>query len=279
MVQVDVFWSYSLGAGFALAAHQQIRKASQNTEREFLPWQAPWYVKMLLWQSIFFVPSGICLLWGFPSWETMHVGSKDMPTWIVTLFAITNMTQALLGYWLAQRAIMAGKSYRAFLHYVFGYFMLFFILVHGWDGTGYQRFFSPDKADLAVWTWATAGRWVTSNVALTLYGMGVIMLPILFVWMGQYIRDGIIDEGGKAVSVGSRVVWILLISFVGILASAIVASLMIHALGWWIGVPLFLILFWFLGLREQGYLGWMYRKLMQPTGAGAGAPSIQEPNA
>ena len=56
---------------------------------------------------------------------------------------------------------------------------MFFILVFGWDGTGYKRFFSSTPEQLESWTWATASEWLVSDVALTLYGMGVILIPTL----------------------------------------------------------------------------------------------------
>ena len=33
------------------------------------------------------------------------------------------------------------KVYEANLLWIAGYFGLFFVLIHGWDGTGYERFF------------------------------------------------------------------------------------------------------------------------------------------
>lgn len=68
MVQVDIFWSFAIGAGFAASADKQL-------ENEDKPFESKGFIKNLLWLSIFFVPSGATLLWGFPAWETMQVGT------------------------------------------------------------------------------------------------------------------------------------------------------------------------------------------------------------
>ena len=89
---------------------------------------------------------------------------------------MTNVTQGILGYWLAYRLIKAGNTLGAWLLCGLGYFCMFFILVHGWDGTGYQRFF------YTCTNWGSLGqcvlwepgqkhvlRWAVGPVALTLY--------------------------------------------------------------------------------------------------------------
>ena len=124
---------------------------------------------------------GSRLLWAFPDWETMHAAQThgDLPAWLVASFAITNVTQGLLGFWVVDQLIAHGRTYLAWLQPLVGYFGMFFILAFGWDGKGYQRFFSPDHADFVAWSgdWTA---WLTSDVALTLLGMGVILMPVLF---------------------------------------------------------------------------------------------------
>src|SRR5512139_2840722 len=92
MVQVDVFWSYGLGAGFALAAaHQLKRRTESGMERQPLPDSGepgglltdPYFAGAILFCAAIFGPSGAWLLWGFPNWETMQVGSHSMPAWLV----------------------------------------------------------------------------------------------------------------------------------------------------------------------------------------------------
>jgi hypothetical protein len=186
MVQVDVFWSYGLGATFAVAASKQlIEQRRVRRERPRSRWDDPYLVRTLLFLALVFVPSGVYLVWAFPGWETMHVGDRDMPAWLVTLFAATNVTQGLLGFFVTEWLIARGRTYLAYLQIVAGYLGMFFLLVHGWDGTGYQRFFSPTGADFAAWD----GDWtafLTSDVALTLYVMGAVLIPVLLVTVARW---------------------------------------------------------------------------------------------
>ena len=56
MVQVDVFWSYGLSSGLALAASSELKKESSF-------WRNPYFALSLIWTGLFFAPSGIYLLW------------------------------------------------------------------------------------------------------------------------------------------------------------------------------------------------------------------------
>lgn len=194
MVQVDVFWSYGLGASMALAAGRQLvarreiagrdssgaaRQLPGDPEDRASLWRNPFFLKTLLFAALLFGPSGAYLLWSFPDWETMHAGDRSLAAWLVVAFAVTNVTQAMLGFWVVERLLVRGWRYPAMLQMVAAYLGMFFILVHGWDGEGWQRFFSPDVADYRSWDgdWAA---WFTSDVALTLAVMGAILLPVLF---------------------------------------------------------------------------------------------------
>lgn len=218
MVQVDVFWSYGIGAGFAFTAARQLRARHELRRsgrrdgrlealigepgpgdrgvgelRGDAPPETTWWRDALdllqqrhmllniLFVALLFAPSGIYLVWGFPEWETMQAGDRGMPAWLIVTFAITNVTQAILGFWVTERLIVHGRQYLAFLQAWFGYLGMFFILVNGWDMTGWQRFFSEDRAAFETWSAQPAidnvTGWLTSDVALTLYGMGVILIP------------------------------------------------------------------------------------------------------
>lgn len=239
MVQVDVFWSYAIGAGFAVAAHRQLQ-ASAPRRATFFGGMVddPFLSATLLFLGLLFVPSGTWLVWGFTSWETMHAAT-DLPAWLVAAFAFTNVSQGVLGYLVARWLIARGRPGAAYLQFVLGYFAMFFVLVHGWDGMGYQRFFSASPSELDGWSWSTAGRWLSSDVALTLYGMGVVMLPIMLGWMARTTQRGMDARTGRLPSRGYLIAGILAVAFLGSLGSAIVASVLIHWLGWWIGLTLF----------------------------------------
>jgi len=119
MVQVDIFWSYALGAGFAASASRQLKEKDT-------PFQNDYFTYTLLYLSCIFAPSGIYLLWQFPHWETMQVATchGDLPAWLVALFAITNITQGILGFWVSYICIKAGRYYWAHLQW-FLFFLCF----------------------------------------------------------------------------------------------------------------------------------------------------------
>jgi hypothetical protein len=293
MVQVDVFWSYGLGATFAVAASRQIvaRRRAAALESEERPpgavervgppthsrWRDPYLMKTLLFLALVFAPSGVYLVWEFASWETMHVGDRGMPAWLITTFAITNVTQGLLGFWVVERLLVAGRSYLAYLQILVGYLGMFFILVHGWDGKGYQRFFSPTHEDFVNWdgNWAA---WLTSDVALTLLGMGVVLVPLLLwaavAWQLEGYRLATAD--GRRPGPVAIIALTLATVFGAGLGLSIAATLLIHALGTTAGIPVAVALV-ALALLPRGPVHALYRAYGLPgaeeTGGRVVAPA------
>jgi len=184
MVQVDVFWSYGIGAGLGLASAPGTGSRVRDLVKEGPAFHA------LLFLAIVLAPSGFVSLWSNPSWQTMHAGTRELPAWLVALFGITNITQGLLGFWVARRLYERGRPFAAYLQWVLGYFFFYFVLVHGWDGTGYRRFFSPTRESLAGWTWTTVLTWLTSDVALLLLVMLAVMVPWLLGLTVPWLRAG-----------------------------------------------------------------------------------------
>ncbi|HCT79628.1 MAG TPA: hypothetical protein DGG94_00885 [Micromonosporaceae bacterium] len=266
MVQVDVFWAYGIGAGMATAASYRIKQDPAD--------KGP-LLTTVVYCGLLFAPSGIWLLWGFPDWETMQVASShsSLPPWLVALFAATNISQGMLGYWVARRLILSGRTYAAFLQAGLGYFGMFFILVHGWDGRGYQRFFSASRDVFATWPanptvadgFSRAGDWLTSPVALTLYGMGAVLIPAMIAPMLTWIRAGHREAGVQRSAV--LLVGLVFVAILGVtLGAAIVASVLIHQLGWWLGVPAVALLMWLLIVRRRNGLAYLvFRPLMLPA--------------
>lgn len=231
MVQVDVFWSYGIGAGLGLAS--AARRGVSSTERPLEALASREAFHTLLFLALVFAPSGFVLLWSFPSWETMHVGTHALPGWLVALFAVTNITQGLLGFLVARWLAVRGHTVAALTNWLFGYVGMFFILIHGWDGTGYQRFFSARPEALTGWTWATARDWLTSDVALTLMVMGVVLIPWL---VGLSVRWLAASAGApSALRLIGLVLGLLLIGAPGF---ALVASGLIRVLGSPVGAPI-----------------------------------------
>ncbi|TGK11610.1 hypothetical protein EHO60_04745 [Leptospira fletcheri] len=280
MVQVDVFWSYGLGAGYAVAAARQIRKLqSGEGKKSSLPsvkgnsvsfWNNEYFITNLLYLSLLFAPSGLYLVWQFTSWETMHAGDKGMPGWLVCLFGFTNVSQGILGFWAVWALLKAGRAFLAYLQVAIGYFGMFFILVHGWDGTGYKRFFSPTAESFRNdWTWSTAQGWFTSDVAITLYVMGVILIPILIWSMLKIEQEGWaistspeFPVSSSPSSLGSTSAFLATV-FIGSLGFAIVSSVLIHISGWILGVPASIAFIYLFGLSKFGLFRYFYRKVMQ----------------
>ena len=293
MVQVDVFWSYGLGATFAVASSRQLlarrRAAALQAEEELSGaeervgppahsrWRDPYLMRTLLFLALVFAPSGVYLVWQFPSWETMHVGDRDMPAWLITAFAVTNVTQGLLGFWVVERLLAAGRSYLAYLQILVGYLGMFFILVHGWDGRGYQRFFSPTHQDFVNWDgdWMA---WLTSDVALTLLGMGMVLVPLL-VWAAVgWQREGYPLAPPEARRPGATAIVALTMAtvFAAGLGLSIAASLLIHALGTAAGVPAAVALVG-IALVPGGPVHALYRAYGLPGAEEAGAGRVAGP--
>lgn len=135
MVQVDVFWGYGWGASLAVAAGAQLLKADK-------PYETSYWAKTLVFLSLFWAPTGLLLLIRHPSWETMQAASDfhAMSEWLVLAFGITNITQGMLGFAVGLWLLQNGRWYAAQLNWLLGYFGMFFILLYGWDGLGYDRF-------------------------------------------------------------------------------------------------------------------------------------------
>ncbi|MFP5383112.1 MAG: hypothetical protein ACLGHG_03480 [Gammaproteobacteria bacterium] len=135
MVQVDVFWGYGWGASLAVAAGAQLLAAKK-------PYETTYWARTLAFLALFWGPTGLLLLIRHPSWETMQAAADfyDMSEWLVLAFGITNITQGMLGFTVGLWLLKQGRWYAAQMNWLLGYFGMFFILLYGWDGLGYDRF-------------------------------------------------------------------------------------------------------------------------------------------
>ena len=123
MVQVDVVWSYAFGASFAAVAAHQLKKAEH-------PFTTKYFIFTLLFLSLLFVPSGVYLLWEHTQLETMQVATSkdDLPSWLVTVFVFTNVTQGILGYWISYMLAKKNKLYYSHLNWIIAWIIFWFIL-------------------------------------------------------------------------------------------------------------------------------------------------------
>lgn len=267
MVQVDVFWSYGIGAGFAVAnsrALEGLRQAKAPASRS--PFDHRSFRDALIYLGCLFVPSGAFLIWQFTSWETMHVAAReDIPGWLMTGFTITNFTQGILGFAVAAWFLQRGKAYAAYLQWVLGHMAMLFILVYGWDGTGYQRFTSSTREEFLTWTWATARAWVTGDVAISLMVMGVFVLPGMFLPMARdlkraYRSAGQSDKAKVSTPGLALALFVTLLS--GTLATAVMAKLVMHYLGVALGAPLALAIAYVVAFRPGGLWHRHFRRVI-----------------
>jgi hypothetical protein len=183
---------------------------------------------------------------------------KDIPAWLVTLFAVTNVTQGILGYWITVKLLKKKNYYGAHANWMWSWILFWFILVCGWDCTGYQRFLY-DMSMFNGELWSPGKHmgvgFLLSNVWLTLVIMAVFFGPMLIHGFIKFTRDGAkMDPSIKPNEVPNAIT-ILAVYFgaqwVVCLGLAIVAALMVMGLrnvtgstllGYLVGVPLFIIL-------------------------------------
>lgn len=126
MIQVDVFWSFAIGACFAACA-------SEGLKRSYSPFVNKYFVYTLVFLGTIFGPSGVYLLWQHTGWETMFMFDTSLHGIWAALFASTNVSQGILGFYLAYRQIIAGRELSAHTLWVVSYCCMFAILLFGYD--------------------------------------------------------------------------------------------------------------------------------------------------
>ena len=279
MVQVDVFWGYGLGASLAIASGTQLAESRE-------PFYTRYFVQTVLFLSLFWAPTGMLLLLKHPSWETMQAADSlsSISPWLVLSFGITNITQGILGFWIGQKLMAKGDYLWANLNWIFGYYGMFFILLYGWDGLGYDRFlYDRDMhPGSPAWIAGASGaqvnalmsfiRHLCSSVAVTLYIDGIYLLPPYFYLMAKWLRKGAEAKNTQQPSGLKVTLTVLAVVFLGGLGCAAISALMVnytgsllgvgnhvarsqgtipanttmHVLSYFIGLPLSLILMWYL---------------------------------
>lgn len=243
MVQVDVFWGYGWGASMAVAAGRRLA-------RHKTPWESKYHVDTILFLALSWAPTGLLLLIQHPSWETMQAARDfaHIPAWLTLLFGITNVTQGLLGFWVGRWLIGKEKIDWAHLNWIFGYFGMFFILLYGWDGLGYDRFLydrdmlpgSPawtPGVGTAAGVLPAIGHFLTSSVAITLYIDGVWLLPPFFYLFSKWLRENARDQGVAEPGYGAILRSYLFGVFGVGFAAAAVCALMTRGAAYLFGVP------------------------------------------
>ncbi len=262
MVQVDVLFAYAIGATYAAAASRQLKN-------EETPFFNKYFIFVLLFFSCIFVPYGVYLVWEIPHWETMQVAQNrsDIPGWLVVLFCITNVTQGILGYLIGYKFIQKGKLYFAHLNWFLAYVFMLLILMYGWDGLGWQRFWYDKTINNGV-PWSPGMydglNFLYGNVAITLYKMGIVVLPMLILPVAIWIKRGAeTDPALPTEKVPNGIFRLMAVHVMGTVLGAVIlaalASIMIYYVGlitghiasYFVGLPLFCVVIYFLFLRKQ----------------------------
>ncbi|MEU7650052.1 hypothetical protein [Streptomyces huasconensis] len=270
-IQAALFWAYAAGATSALAAGRQLQVWERINAGEGPRTRSraanPYLALTALFAAVLMVPTGLFLLWQNPAWATMHVAEGHEDVWadFVLCYAGGIPVAAVLGFLVAQALVLAGAGYWAYLQCVGGYFLLFGMLVHGWDGRGYQRFLSPGVGDFAEWPRDSVVNHVldflTSGtfLALLLFGAAVIgtMLATAIGWLMEGWSLPGADEDRKVPRVLAVVIaaaGVYGLPFVG----ALLASGLVRLLGGWLGLPLFAVVAGLTLLHGRSPVRWLY---------------------
>lgn len=134
MLQTDLFFSYGLASGLALAAKNKLKMEPDALVNKY-------FLATILWLSLLFVPQILYLLKRFPAWESMFVAhfDSDYPPWFMSLYPIATIVMGALGFYFTNIFIRKGNTTAALIQVIWSFFVAIFIATIGWDGTGYQR--------------------------------------------------------------------------------------------------------------------------------------------
>ncbi|WP_202320338.1 hypothetical protein [Archaeoglobus neptunius] len=263
MLQVDLLWVYAIGSMFSTSAGKQIKRMKGDGELSATPIGSIYFALLLLYLSAIFVPEAVWLLWNFPPWETMHVWKflDEIPAALVTMFLAGDFMLAVLGYYVSSRLITASRDYVAHLQWLGGYFAFFFILLYGWDGTGWQRFTWDPTVTGSLWEPGKTMflQFARSNVALTLYAMAlptILPLAISAYWMLKegHTIDDMRDEASslalKGVAVYFAGVGVSLILAIIAAAVSVYSTHLAGTFGFVFGIAITGVIAYLLAFRE-----------------------------
>lgn len=258
-VQAAPLWAYGIGATFAVAAGRQLQWWERSVRGEGVRTRSraanPYLALTLLYAALLLAPTGMYLLWQNPAWSTMQVAGDHDGVWagFALLYVACVVVGALLGFLAARLFVLVGAGYWAYLQAVAGYFLLFFTLVHGWDGRGYQRLLSVDPRAFAGWSADGAAgdspvnrclAFVTSGTFLALLVFGTAVMGTMLLAEIGWLVEGWRLPGAAADLKVPRVVAVAIAGagvYVLPFAGALGASVLVRLLGWWLGAGLFAV--------------------------------------
>ncbi|MFD4633159.1 hypothetical protein ACFVYR_27205 [Streptomyces sp. NPDC058284] len=270
-IQAALFWAYAIGATFALSAGRQLQVWERINAGEGPRTRSraanPYLSLTALFAAVLLVPTGLFLLWQNPSWATMHVagGHEDVWAGFVLFYAGGIPVAAIIGFLMAQALVLVGAGYWAYLSCVGGYFLLFGTLIHGWDGSGYERFLSPGAQDFADWPRDSVVNHVldflTSGTFLALLLFGAAVIGTMLVTEIGWLMEGWALPGADEERKVPRLLGIAIagagiygLPFVG----ALVASVLVRLVGGPLGLPLFAVVAGVTLLHGRSPVRWLY---------------------
>jgi hypothetical protein len=145
-------------------------------------------VHVLGFLAAFLMPCTAHMSLEFPYWQTMYVTRGPLSPLIAPLSLVLMFWLAVLGYGVALDLLKRKFAYLAFMQFIGGYFLMFFGVMHGWDGTGYKRFLSVSAERLPNWSWSDASVWVNSDIAGAVGLWTIVMTPILLCFAAYWVR-------------------------------------------------------------------------------------------
>lgn len=184
MVQVDLAMSYGFGSGLALAAHRQLKREGHALFNAYAQ-------TTLTWFSLFFVPHAMYLIWSHPAWHTMFVAldRDSIPPWVVACYAIGIAVLGLAGFAVTATFVKKGDYRLAWAQFALSAVVTFTVLIYGWDGTGYVRFFYPGSgADWAAGIRPPIGAFWDSEIAHTIYWILPSWLVPYLIILWRWVR-------------------------------------------------------------------------------------------
>ena len=170
MLQVDVFLSYGLSAGLAVAS-------SKLAIKEESPLRDKYFVAAVLWLGLAFVPQVLYLCWRFPAWESMFVATSasDYPPWLASAACIAMILMGVAGFTITRALLIRGRRVAALAQVAWSVGLPLFLVTYGWDGTGLKRMLYAGTG--ADWAAGVAHRY--TDFASSPVGVALIWLEAL----------------------------------------------------------------------------------------------------
>ncbi len=156
----------------------------------------------------------------------------------------------IIAYWWSFKLIKQGKPHDAMILSLAGYILFFFVLFYGWDGTGYQRFFydatgtvlSPHWNNRIPWkkgsvlSFPPMGlTWFYSNIAVTLYILGIFFLIPHFYICIHWATTGMRNDAAlkdKLPAKGMKLPMSIVIGALLVVVAGLLMALAAGMIGW-----------------------------------------------